>query len=247
MGDLVPVVAIVTDNVGPFRSFTFEAFMTPTPSCATSAPGCARPGKTAHANVASGAEVRVALPPPHRRRDRLDRPDRCLQRRLRPNPAPGRPPGPGRPHQPHLRSRRKPANYLTRNTLRSHNGCPTGAPRRGSQHGQLSRWRVGRSAHGRCGCKAASMHRDRRIGTSAHGLRVRANHRQTSQRAPCSLPDEAELSPRSVARARRRDLYVATPFLTPWHPAIPRPTSLSSTSTPKPAVKVHNSENTETW
>lgn len=30
-GDLIPVVTIVTDNGGPFRSFTFEAFMTTHP------------------------------------------------------------------------------------------------------------------------------------------------------------------------------------------------------------------------
>ena len=36
-GHVVPLVTIVTDNGGPFRSFRFEAFIA-TPSCGTCAP-----------------------------------------------------------------------------------------------------------------------------------------------------------------------------------------------------------------
>jgi hypothetical protein len=37
-GNVVPLITIPTDNGGPFRSFGFEAFIAPTPSCST----CAR-------------------------------------------------------------------------------------------------------------------------------------------------------------------------------------------------------------
>ncbi len=52
-GIVVPLVRIVTDNGGPFRSFRFEAFIATHPSCATSAPGSRLPGRTAHASAGS--------------------------------------------------------------------------------------------------------------------------------------------------------------------------------------------------
>lgn len=38
-GEILPVVTIVTDNGGPFRSFRFEKFIFDHPSCITSGPG----------------------------------------------------------------------------------------------------------------------------------------------------------------------------------------------------------------
>ena len=52
-GSVVPLVTIVTDNGGPFRSFRFEAFIATHPSCATCAPGSRHPGRTAHMSAAS--------------------------------------------------------------------------------------------------------------------------------------------------------------------------------------------------
>jgi hypothetical protein len=48
-----PLVTIVTDNGGPFRSFRFEAFIATHPELRTSAPASAHPGRTAHASAGS--------------------------------------------------------------------------------------------------------------------------------------------------------------------------------------------------
>jgi transposase InsO family protein len=53
-GNVVPLVTIVTDNGGPFRSFRFEAFIATHPELRQSAPESAHPDRTAHANAASG-------------------------------------------------------------------------------------------------------------------------------------------------------------------------------------------------
>ena len=42
-GELLPVVTLVTDNGGPFRSSRFEALLHPEP-WRTSVPGCGAPG-----------------------------------------------------------------------------------------------------------------------------------------------------------------------------------------------------------
>ncbi|GAB3325220.1 hypothetical protein GCM10027451_49880 [Geodermatophilus aquaeductus] len=52
-GNVVPLVAIVTDNGGPFRSFRFEAFIAPHPSCGTCAPASRHPDRTAHMSAGS--------------------------------------------------------------------------------------------------------------------------------------------------------------------------------------------------
>lgn len=51
---LLPVLTIVTDNGGPFRSFTFEAFIAAHPKSTTSAPEFERRIRMGHANAASG-------------------------------------------------------------------------------------------------------------------------------------------------------------------------------------------------
>jgi hypothetical protein len=50
-GTTLPVVTIVTDNGGPFRSHRFEAFIAT--RAGMSAPASARPARTAHASVGS--------------------------------------------------------------------------------------------------------------------------------------------------------------------------------------------------
>jgi hypothetical protein len=52
-GELLPMVTIVTDNGGPFCSFRFEGFIELHPELHHVEPGCAHPGRTAHANAAS--------------------------------------------------------------------------------------------------------------------------------------------------------------------------------------------------
>ena len=53
-GYIKPVVAIVTDNGGPFRSFRFEAFITAHPELAHVQTRSRRPSRTGHANAGSG-------------------------------------------------------------------------------------------------------------------------------------------------------------------------------------------------
>jgi hypothetical protein len=52
-GSVLPLVTIVTDNGGPFRSFRFGRSSPPTPSSATSAPASAHPGTTAPGSAGS--------------------------------------------------------------------------------------------------------------------------------------------------------------------------------------------------
>src|SRR5690606_27036149 len=80
------------------------------------------------------AEVRAAVPRRDPRRPRAHRTCRGLPDRIQRDPpapgdllepAPGGAPGPGRTHNPQLRTRRNPANYLTRDNQR---GCVIWAP-----------------------------------------------------------------------------------------------------------------------
>jgi len=53
-GNVVPVVTIVTDNGGPFRSFWFEAFIATHPELRHVRTQVRTPGQNGHANAASG-------------------------------------------------------------------------------------------------------------------------------------------------------------------------------------------------
>lgn len=52
-GELLPVVTIVTDNGGSFRSFRFEAFIELHPELAHVRTRVKTPGRTGHANAGS--------------------------------------------------------------------------------------------------------------------------------------------------------------------------------------------------
>lgn len=52
-GELAPVVTIVTDNGGPFRSFRFEAFIERHPELAHVRTKVKSPGQNGHANAGS--------------------------------------------------------------------------------------------------------------------------------------------------------------------------------------------------
>ena len=127
-GNVLPLVTIVTDNGGPFRSFRFEAFIATHPELRHVRTRVRTPGpeRLPRARVRD-AEVRAAVPRRDRRRPRPDRARRALPGRLqhRPpargpvlEPAPRRPRRPGRPADPQLSRARNPANCLTRDTSR---------------------------------------------------------------------------------------------------------------------------------
>jgi hypothetical protein len=86
-GTVLPVVKIVTDNGGPFRSFRFEAFIASTRSCATSAPVSVHPGQ-------NGSRERGGPPrpgrPPGPQLSRARSPANCLTRDSRPPVLPRR-------------------------------------------------------------------------------------------------------------------------------------------------------------
>ncbi len=70
-GELLPVVTIVTDNGGPFRSFRFEAFIELHPELHHVRTRVGTPDRTAHANVARDLEARAAVHRRDRRRRQL--------------------------------------------------------------------------------------------------------------------------------------------------------------------------------
>lgn len=53
-GEVLPLVTIVTDNGGPFRSFTFEAFTAAHPELDHVRTKARARGRTGHANAGSG-------------------------------------------------------------------------------------------------------------------------------------------------------------------------------------------------
>ena len=123
-GEVLPVVTIVTDNGGPFRSFRFEAFIELHPELAHVRTRVKSPGQNGSrergfgtlkyerlfideiddavvlAERAEGLSHRVQPGPPARGH-RLE-------------PAQGGAPGPGRPEHPQLSEQGNPANSLTR-------------------------------------------------------------------------------------------------------------------------------------
>jgi hypothetical protein len=123
-GEIMPVVTIVTDNGGPFRSFAFEHFITATPSSTTSAPGSRPPRQTGSRERGFGTltyerlyhdEIDDALMLTTRTEEhRLEYNEIRPHEAIAWNPATGGTPRPGRPHHPHRRTRRNPANFLTR-------------------------------------------------------------------------------------------------------------------------------------
>ena len=52
-GEVLPIMTIVTDNGGPFRSFRFESFITAHPELRHVRTKVRTPGRMAHANAAT--------------------------------------------------------------------------------------------------------------------------------------------------------------------------------------------------
>jgi transposase InsO family protein len=125
-GQLLPVVAIVTDNGGPFRSFRFEAFIAGRPELAHVRTRVNSPGQNGSRERGFGtSEVRAALHRRDRRRRHARQTSRGLPDRVQRDqaargpgmePAQAGAPGPGRPHHPDISNDRNPAHFLTRDS-----------------------------------------------------------------------------------------------------------------------------------
>ncbi len=142
----LPVSTIVTDNGGPFRSFTFEAFIELHPELRHVRTKVRSPRQNGSRERGFGTlkyerlyidEITDAVMLAERAEDyRLEYNHVRTPRSDRLEPATGGAPGPGRPHHPHIRNRRKPANYLTRDTLTGWGGPSSG--RRGPVGGEFA-------------------------------------------------------------------------------------------------------------
>ena len=129
-GELLPVTTVVTDSGGPFRSLSFELFITSHPELRHVRTRVKGPGQTGHANAGSGpgstsdcspGEISDALELVERAEDHPDRVQPCPPSRgHRLQPAPRRPPRHGRPQRPQLSRDRNPAKNLTRDTTTQH-------------------------------------------------------------------------------------------------------------------------------
>lgn len=123
-GELLPVVTIVTDNGGPFRSFRFESFIAAHPELHHVRTRVKTPGQNGSRERGFGTlkyerlyldEIDDAIVLAERAEDY-----RIEYNELRPHEAISwnRPkevhPGPGRPHHPDIQNQGNPANYLTR-------------------------------------------------------------------------------------------------------------------------------------
>lgn len=110
-GELLPVVTIVTDNGGPFRSELRAVHHAAPRAAARPHPGALSRAERVTRTRVRDAEVRAAVPRRDPRRVDADRAGRGLPRRVqhrassrgdRLEPADGGAPGLGRPHHPHL-------------------------------------------------------------------------------------------------------------------------------------------------
>lgn len=128
-GDVVPLVPIVPDNGGPFRSSRFEAFIATHPELRHVRTWVRSPGQNGSRERGFGTlkYERLFLEEVPGR-PRPDRTRRGLPGRVQHRPPargtglePARrgPPGPGRPPNPELSRDRNPANRLTRDTTPS--------------------------------------------------------------------------------------------------------------------------------
>lgn len=125
-GEMLPVVTIVTDNGGPFRSFRFEAFIAAHPELAHVRTRVKSPGQNGSRERGfRHPEVRAPVHRRDRRRRHARQAGRGLPHRVQHHQAPRgpvlepatrRPPGPGQPNHPHISHDRKPASFLTRDT-----------------------------------------------------------------------------------------------------------------------------------
>lgn len=125
-GEITPVLTIVTDNGGPFRSFRFQAFIATHPELKHVRTRVKSPGQNGSARTrlryVGVGEVVLRT---DRQRPRPTTPPRCLPprihhrpppRRHRLQPATGGSPRPSRPPNPLISIQSNPANYLTRDT-----------------------------------------------------------------------------------------------------------------------------------
>nr|WP_254668967.1 IS3 family transposase [Brevibacterium sp. CS2] len=125
-GELLPVVTIVTDNGGPFRSFRFESFIAAHPELHHVRTRVKTTGQNGSRERGFGTlkyerlyldEIDDAIVLAERAEDY-----RIEYNELRPHEAISwnRPkevhPGPGRPHHPDIQNQGNPANYLTRDS-----------------------------------------------------------------------------------------------------------------------------------
>ena len=125
-GEVLPVVTILTDNGGPFRSFRFEAFIAAHAELHHVRTRVRTPGQNGSRERGFGTlkderlfideiddAIMLAKPP----RTTRSNTTRSGPRSGRLEPAHRGAPGPRRPDHPDISNHQDPANYLTRDTL----------------------------------------------------------------------------------------------------------------------------------
>lgn len=128
-GELLPVVTIVTDKGGPFRSLNFELFIMGHPDLRHVRTRVRAPRKNGSRGRGFGTlkyerlfpgDIPDALTLVERAEDyRIEYKHRAPSRNHHLEPAPRSPPQPHQRDHPHPQTRRNPANYLTRDTSRT--------------------------------------------------------------------------------------------------------------------------------